>query len=195
MPFANLNRRDLLRSMAGLGAFAAAGRYFPAIQPAWAGDPPRHPLAPQAPHFAPRAKRVIHLFMNGGPSHVDTFDPKPMLDKYDGRDPHQVFKVEPTQFNSIGKMLKDRIHLVLGEPKSHKKWITDFYNLRSRIIHGDYPLVRSGVKPKITRPVSKLGILMQRSEIGSCIVPRKPLGSAHPGRHAVVRRCTPLAIY
>ena len=46
---------------------------------------------------------------------------------------------------SIGKMLKNRIHLVLGEPTSHKKWITDFYNLRSRIIHGDYPLVRSGV--------------------------------------------------
>jgi len=36
------------------------------------------------PHFKPRAKRVIILFMNGGVSHVDTFDPKPMLDKYDG---------------------------------------------------------------------------------------------------------------
>jgi len=33
------------------------------------------PLAPKPPHFAPRAKRVIFLFMNGGPSHVDTFDP------------------------------------------------------------------------------------------------------------------------
>jgi hypothetical protein len=36
-------------------------------------------------HFKPRAKRVIFLFMNGGVSHVDTFDPKPMLDKYDGK--------------------------------------------------------------------------------------------------------------
>src|SRR5580698_7793439 len=36
-------------------------------------------------HFKPRAKRVIFLFMNGGLSHVDTFDPKPMLDKYDGQ--------------------------------------------------------------------------------------------------------------
>jgi hypothetical protein len=44
-----------------------------------------NPLAPKPPHFAPRAKRVIHLFMNGGPSQVDTFDPKPMLDKYDGK--------------------------------------------------------------------------------------------------------------
>jgi hypothetical protein len=43
------------------------------------------PLAPRFPPLLGRAKRVIHLFMNGGPSHVDTFDPKPMLDKYHGQ--------------------------------------------------------------------------------------------------------------
>ncbi len=42
------------------------------------------PLAPKAPHFAPKAKRVIFLFLNGGMSHIDTFDPKPMLTKHDG---------------------------------------------------------------------------------------------------------------
>jgi len=41
-------------------------------------------LKPRAPHFPPRAKSVIQLFMNGGPSHVDLFDPKPMLDKHHG---------------------------------------------------------------------------------------------------------------
>jgi hypothetical protein len=45
------------------------------------------PLAPKPPHFPARAKRVIFLFMNGGPSHVDTFDPKPALHKYGGQDP------------------------------------------------------------------------------------------------------------
>ena len=45
------------------------------------------PLAPRDPHFAPRAKRVIFLFMHGGPSHVDLFDPKPMLQKHDGKQP------------------------------------------------------------------------------------------------------------
>ena len=45
------------------------------------------PLAPKAAHFAPRAKHVIHLFMNGGPSQVDTFDPKPALKKYNGQRP------------------------------------------------------------------------------------------------------------
>ncbi len=43
-----------------------------------------NPLAPKSTHFPPRAKRVIFLFMNGGPSHVDTFDPKPMLNQHHG---------------------------------------------------------------------------------------------------------------
>jgi hypothetical protein len=47
----------------------------------------RNPLAPRAPHFAPRARRVLHIFANGGPSHVDTFDPKPALARFEGRKP------------------------------------------------------------------------------------------------------------
>jgi hypothetical protein len=43
-----------------------------------------HPLAPKKPHFPARAKHAVFLFMNGGPSHVDTFDPKPALTQYDG---------------------------------------------------------------------------------------------------------------
>jgi len=55
----------------------------------------RSPLAVKTPHFQPRAKRVIHLFMNGGPSQVDTFDPKPSLTKYHGeRPPHADLKTE-----------------------------------------------------------------------------------------------------
>jgi len=44
-----------------------------------------NPMAPRLPHFTAKAKRVIHLFMNGGPSHIDTFDPKPELEKWDGK--------------------------------------------------------------------------------------------------------------
>ena len=47
----------------------------------------KSPLEQQSPHFAPKAKRVIHLFMNGGPSQVDTFDPKPALEKHNGKRP------------------------------------------------------------------------------------------------------------
>src|SRR5437588_4377018 len=44
-----------------------------------------NPLAPRATHFSARAKHVIHIYLNGGPSQVDTFDPKPLLKKYEGK--------------------------------------------------------------------------------------------------------------
>ena len=51
------------------------------------GDRRASPLAPKTPHFTPRAKRVIFMFMQGGPSHVDTFDYKPALERDDGKSP------------------------------------------------------------------------------------------------------------
>ena len=63
------------------------------------------PLKPRRPHFQPRAKSVIFLYMDGGVSHVDSFDPKPMLNKHNGQDPRKLMDVQPTQFNSIGKVL------------------------------------------------------------------------------------------
>ncbi len=85
------SRRELLnRCGMGLGGIALASLLNDlglAAAPA-AGDvaaPVGSSLAPKVPHFAPRAKRVIHLFMNGGPSQVDTFDPKPALAKYHGK--------------------------------------------------------------------------------------------------------------
>jgi hypothetical protein len=53
----------------------------------------QNPLAPRAPHFAPKAKSVIFLFMYGGPSHIDLFDPKPELAKWHGK-PIPVWKTE-----------------------------------------------------------------------------------------------------
>src|SRR5213078_2640855 len=47
--------------------------------------PTLNPLSPKKGHFPGKAKRVIHIFANGGPSHVDTFDPKPALAKYAGK--------------------------------------------------------------------------------------------------------------
>ena len=62
------------------------------------------PIAPRAPHFPAKAKGVIFLFMDGGPSHMDTFDPKPRLDREHGQ-PIKM-KVQPTQFNNVGNVLK-----------------------------------------------------------------------------------------
>lgn len=53
-----------------------------------------NPLAPRKPHFPGRAKAVIHLFMNGGPSHVDTFDPKPELTKLHGKEIPKMLRTE-----------------------------------------------------------------------------------------------------
>ena len=69
----------LERSAMGMGALALGSM----LQSADAAE--ANPLAVRKPHFAAKAKRVIHLFMNGGPSHVDTFDPKPSLEKYAGK--------------------------------------------------------------------------------------------------------------
>jgi hypothetical protein len=58
---------------------------------------PVNPLAARQPHHRPRARSAIFLFMNGGPSQVDTFDPKPALDKWDGK-PIPAFKQEDAFF-------------------------------------------------------------------------------------------------
>ncbi len=77
-------RRDLLQKVGtGLGVIGLADLLN---QDKALGDS-RSPLAPKPAHFAPRAKRIIHLFMNGGPSQVDTFDPKPALARYHGQRP------------------------------------------------------------------------------------------------------------
>lgn len=65
-----------------------------------------NPLAIKPPHYAPRAKSIIFLYMDGGVSQVDSFDPKPRLIKEHGQDPYKKFKVDATQFNNIGKLLK-----------------------------------------------------------------------------------------
>src|SRR3954451_3416014 len=76
----DLTRRDMLRSAAsGFGYLAFASLST------WAGER-ASPLAPRAPHFQPRAKRVIFLCMEGGPSHVDSFDYKPRLNADDGNE-------------------------------------------------------------------------------------------------------------
>ena len=79
---AQLSRRQLLtRCGMGMGTLALANIFAQAglSAPAAAANAPINPLSPKASQFPGRAKRVIHIFANGGPSQVDTFDPKPAL--------------------------------------------------------------------------------------------------------------------
>jgi len=85
-PDGSLSRRDLLRrSGVGMGLLGLAALVGDSDAAA-AEAAYRNPLTPRPSHFPGKAKRVIHLFMNGGPSHVDTFDPKPRLREYAGKE-------------------------------------------------------------------------------------------------------------
>src|SRR6056297_3662337 len=117
-----LSRREMLRGCAmGFGGVA--------MQALMAGEARAkivNPLAPRTPHFEPKAKNVIFLYMDGGPSQVDTFDHKPLLSKYNGRDPKEVIgKLAPTQFDNVGS--------ILGSPWEFKQrgesgaWVSELF--------------------------------------------------------------------
>ena len=80
-----ISRRQLLRRSAlGFGNLALMGLMSPGLRTRGSEIQP-NPLAPRAPLFRSKAKRIIFLFMHGGPSHVDTFDWKPRLLKDSGK--------------------------------------------------------------------------------------------------------------
>ncbi len=114
-----LTRREMLQRCAqGFGAVALAAM----LAEQGRGSPDgRRPVR----HHPARARNVIFLYMDGGPSQVDTFDYKPLLAKYHGKDPHSIFKVEPTQFNNVGRVMaspwKFRQH---GETRT---WVSELF--------------------------------------------------------------------
>ena len=140
-----MSRREMLRrSSSGFGAVALAAL---SRDPAYGGnavamgdDSPIADLgfAGHGPHHKVRAKNVIFLYMDGGPSQVDTFDPKPLLDKYDGQDPGKLFDVEPTQFNNNGN--------VLASPWKFKQ-------------HGDAGIPISSLFPHVAKHADELSVI------------------------------------
>ena len=98
------SRREMLRASAcGFGQVVLAAL---AGQNVLADTAPADQLPSQAPHFSPRAKRIIFLFMWGGPSHVDLFDPKPRLNTESGK---------PLSGKSVGRD-RDELGILLGSP-------------------------------------------------------------------------------
>ncbi|MCB0629141.1 MAG: DUF1501 domain-containing protein [Saprospiraceae bacterium] len=100
------SRREMLslckNGFGGLALFSLLG--IPACK---SPDPTGNLLGlGQTPHYPARAKSVIFLYMDGGISQVDSFDPKPRLTLENGQDPYRKFKVDATQFNNIGRILK-----------------------------------------------------------------------------------------
>ncbi|MBQ33154.1 MAG: sulfatase, partial [Deltaproteobacteria bacterium] len=120
-PLPPLSRRDALHRIgAGFGSLGLAG-LCGNVNTADAAQ--TSPLAPKAPHFAPKAKHVIQLFMPGGPSHVDTFDYKPMIAKFAGQRPKIVDR----------KSLRNTKNGLFPSPFGFKqygqtgKWVSDIF--------------------------------------------------------------------
>lgn len=101
-----LNRRELLRrSGLGLGSLGLAS-LLSDDKVLVSAD--KGLVDKKSPHFPGKAKRVIHFFLNGGPSHVDTFDPKPLLSKYDGKQLDTVLTTERKTGSAFGSPFQFR---------------------------------------------------------------------------------------
>jgi len=130
------NRRALLRS-------AACGFPLLGLRTPLAGQAqPASPLAPRLPHHAPRAKRSILLFMHGGPSHLDTFDPKPRLAADDGK---------PVPFEQGLTFGEDAVRGLFGSPWKFKQ-------------HGQSGLPVSELFPSVAQCADDLCVI--RSMVG-----------------------------
>jgi len=97
------SRREFLeRSGLGFGALAAS--WLMQRDATAAPAALNNPFAPKPPHFAAKGKNVIYLFMHGGPSHIDTFDPKPLLATLDGKPVPPSFGKVDFQFTKMEKV-------------------------------------------------------------------------------------------
>ena len=124
-----INRREMLRRASnGFGALAMTALFggSAANLIAATGAAAPRPMAPKAPHFKPRARSVIFLFMEGAVSQVDSFDYKPMLAKYHGEDPRKAIgKLEKTQFENVGKVLKSPWNF--AQHGQAGTWVSDLF--------------------------------------------------------------------
>ena len=98
--FASTRRQILQRTSLGFGALAASALFAEEFDATSRSD---DPLAPKTPHLQPRAKSIIFMYMDGGISQVDSFDPKPRLATENGR--VRPFAIDATVFNQNGNLL------------------------------------------------------------------------------------------
>lgn len=132
------SRRDFLRlAGGGIGALALSSILCEqglAVNT----QPESSPTAPRAPHFPARAKSVIWLFMNGGPSHIDTWDYKPGLDKANGQ--------TLADFDATTGFFHDQVGPLLKSPFEFKR-------------HGQSGMWASSLFPHLSQHVDKMAFI------------------------------------
>ena len=126
-------RRHFFRQCGvGVGAMALADLVASSAN----ADPSGNPLAPKPPHFPPRAKRVIYLFMAGGPSQLDMFDHKPALNRLNGQ------PIPPSYLEGKRFAFMDSSHRInlLGTRRTFDQygqsgaWVSDLLPYTSKIV-------------------------------------------------------------
>ena len=151
-----LSRRTLLRSSAcGFGLLGLRGLL--------AAEESRNPLAPKQPHLQARAKRAIFIFMHGGPSHLDIYDPKPRLERDHGK---------PLPFERPLTFAEEQVGGLLKSPFQFKR-------------HGESGIPLSELFPKLARHVDDMCII--RSMVGDSVAHGGALMQLHTGTNTFTR--------
>lgn len=104
-------------------------------------------LQPRAPHFAPKARSVIHLFMNGGPSQMDLFDPKPLLDKHHGKPYFDKIAGEVENPQSAGALMRSPFRF--AQHGQCGMWVSEALPYLARQVD-DLALIRSMYTTNLT---------------------------------------------
>ncbi|MBY0375872.1 MAG: DUF1501 domain-containing protein [Bryobacteraceae bacterium] len=132
------NRREFLAdAFCGFGSLAFASL----AQSSLHGAAATNPLASKEPHHQPKAKSVIFLFMAGGPSHLETFDPKPLLDKLSGQK-------RPAEFGEAKYQFVEKDAKLLGTKRTFKQygqsglWVSDLFPETAKCVD-DLAVIRS----------------------------------------------------
>ena len=171
-----------------------------------------HPLAARPPHFAPKAKAVIFLFMAGGPSHLETFDPKPLLNKLDGQP-------RPQEFGEAKYQFIQRDAKILGTRRTFQKYgqagieVSDLFPHTARCVddlavvrscHGDmvvhsaaqYELFSGRVKPGFPSMGSWIlyGLGSESDSLPAYVVMPDPLGALEAGQPMYMHGFLPAAL-
>jgi len=114
--FTRSRREFLTDAFCGMGSLAFTQMLFEEkLRAASTTSKNANPLAPRPPHFAAKAKSVIFLFMAGGPSHLETFDPKPLLNKLDGQ-------TRPKEFGEVKYQFVTNNAKILGTKRTFQKY-------------------------------------------------------------------------
>jgi hypothetical protein len=196
-----LSRRELLaRAGGGMGMLALADLLRGEGLLARTG-PPGDPLAPRAPHFPARAKAVIWIFINGGPSHVDTWDYKPELERRDGQELAGLNKFTGFFANEVGPLMKSPFRF--ARHGRCGKWVSEIFPFLARhvdkmaFIHSGYTdsnnhspalfMMNSG-EPRMGYPCVgswvTYGLGSESRSLPAFVVMSDPLGRGLPKGHA-----------